>query len=35
MIWSDLREYTGSEEIVYDEVLAKRYAEYVIGELTQ
>ena len=35
LIADALREYSESAEIVYDEILAKRYAEYVINELKQ
>lgn len=34
LIADAMREYFESEEIVYDDILAKRYAEYVIRELT-
>lgn len=30
-----LREYTESAELVYDEVLAKRYAEYMLSRIKQ
>ena len=35
LIADAMREYSASADIVYDDVLAKRYAEYVIGQLTQ
>ena len=35
LIADALREYSESAEIVYDDILAKRYAEYVIRELKQ
>ncbi len=35
LIADAMREYSENADIVYDEVLAKRYAEYVIGNLTQ
>ena len=35
LIADALREYSESAEIVYDDILAKRYAEYVINELKQ
>ena len=35
LIADALREYSESEEVVYDDTLAKRYAEYAIRELTQ
>ncbi|MCR4622464.1 MAG: DUF4111 domain-containing protein [Clostridiales bacterium] len=35
LIKDAMREYSESAEIVYDDILAKRYAEYVISKLTQ
>ena len=35
LIADAMREYSESAEIVYDDILTKRYAEYVIKELTQ
>ena len=35
LIADALREYSESAEIVYDDILAKRYAEYMIRELKQ
>ena len=35
LIKDAMREYSENADFVYDEVLAKRYAEYVIGKLTQ
>ena len=34
LIRDALREYSGSEEIVYDETLARRYAEYVLKRIS-
>ena len=35
LIMDAMREYSESAEIVYNDILAKRYAEYVIGQITQ
>ena len=35
LIADAVREYSGSADIVYDDVLARRYADYVIRKLTQ
>ena len=35
LITDAMREYSENAEIVYDDVLAKRYAEHVIRKLTQ
>ena len=35
LIAGAMREYSESAEIIYDDILAKRYAEYAISELTQ
>jgi len=35
LIIDAMREYSESEEVVYNDALAKRYVEYVIGQITQ
>jgi streptomycin 3"-adenylyltransferase len=35
LIIDAMREYSEGEEVVYNDVLAKRYVEYVIGQITQ
>ncbi len=35
LIMDAMREYSESAEVVYNDILAKRYAEYVIGQITQ